>query len=154
MVTGVKGTKKIKKSKKFGSGHTKGQAMLVAGPAEDTIDLLKPFLFVLSAFYCMHLRPSVDEGTEAETAVLATLAGDNCRKRSHDTLPRHTFTTHIHDTCSRHTPTPYVHDTCSRHTLKAHSHDTLPRHTPTTHSHDSYSRCTRTTYPHDVPARI
>ena len=81
VVTGILPTGRVKKKKKFGSGHTKGQIVLVPAPESERIDLLRTFLFVVSVVYCMELRPAVDEGTEAEMAVLATLAGDNARLR-------------------------------------------------------------------------
>ena len=81
VVTGVKAKKrsKKKKSKRYGSGHTRGQKVLAR--AKNPIDLLTPFILVVHAHYCHHLNPRVEEGTDADDAVLYTITRPQIKKR-------------------------------------------------------------------------
>ena len=103
-----------KKPKKFryGGGFRKHQIQLVEASPEQTIDCVSVFVFVLYVFYCLHLKPEVPQGSDAEVAVLKTLLSDYCRvqllrsmKTRFQVFPRHVSTTYIHDL---HTPTPHV----------------------------------------------
>ena len=82
VVTGVRGKKKKKKNRRRqfgGSGHTRGQKVLV--PEENPVDLCSLFMIVIHAYYCIHLDPPVDDGTDASDAVFFALCGDATRRR-------------------------------------------------------------------------
>ena len=72
-------SKKKKKKSKTGRGFQKNTPELVRGPKESTIDVLSTFVFSLHTYYCLHLNPPVDEGSDSEIAVFKTLMGDNCK---------------------------------------------------------------------------
>ena len=62
-----------------GTGHTRGQKILA--PMEKPIDLFSIFVVFIHAWYCVHLDPPVDDGTDASNAVYFLLMENQTRKR-------------------------------------------------------------------------
>ena len=52
---------------------TRGQVQLVPTKPEDTLDYRKPFLVFLASWYCANLNPPVEDGLNAQIAVLGYL---------------------------------------------------------------------------------
>ena len=124
MVPTTTRSKKSAKRARYGAGFHKHTPQLVEAPAEETIDMLSVFMFTVHIYYCLHLTPPVDQGTDAEVAVLKTIMGENCKSQLLRCMKTKfqvwmAFTTHSHDMYPRH-----IHTTCT--------HDTYPRHIPTT----------------------
>ena len=130
--------KKKKKLSRYGGGFRKSTPELIRESPEETIDCLSTFFLVIHIYYCMHLDPPVDQGSEAEIAVFKTLMGDNCKTQllksiktkfqvkcttcSHDTLQVHAPTTHSEHMPPRHAPTTPFKHMLPRHTLSTCSH--------------------------------
>lgn len=124
VVTGVKAKKRStrKKSKRYGSGHTRGQKVLARG--KNPIDLLTPFILVVHAHYCHHLNPRVEEGTDADDAVLYTITRPQIKKRLLSSVrsihtrntPQNTLAIHIITTYHQH----IMQHIDSTHTLNTH----------------------------------
>ena len=55
------------------SRNTRGQPVLVPLEEEREVNIKRPFLMFLTAVYCLELCPPVDDGTEAQSAVLGFL---------------------------------------------------------------------------------
>ena len=81
VVNGVVPKKRKKKKAKKRSGHTRGQCVLVPAPADQHMDFLSITLAVMHILYCQHLRPPVEQDTDAWFAVLAVLREDSVRRR-------------------------------------------------------------------------
>ena len=108
--------KKKQKKRGTGKGFHRHTPELVPGPADETIDTLKPFIFSIHVFYCTNLDPPIPQGTLAEVAVFKTFAGTNCKNHllrsiktrfqvTHDMHPRHVSRMIAHDINPRHAST-------------------------------------------------
>ena len=85
VITGVK--KRKRKRKHSAKGHTRGQVAL-SHDTTNSIDYQGTFLLILAAHYCLHAKPTVDDGTDAAHAVIAVMMEPKTKKALLSTVCR------------------------------------------------------------------